>query len=95
MTQLIDPRYEFLGSDDFVIKRTQEITDDFLTQNAEKRSASRAPMGEFHQFASIPTGIVEKWMREGFDIWTEPAKAIVARLKQEDLSAFLTSERKI
>jgi hypothetical protein len=65
----LTPNYEFLGSDDFVIKRTQEITDDFLTQNAEKRSASRARMGEFHQFASIPTGVVDKWLREGFNIW--------------------------
>jgi hypothetical protein len=27
-------------------------------------------MGDnFHRIASIPTVVVEKWMREGFNIW--------------------------
>lgn len=97
MTTLIDPKYKFLnGTSGLVIERAQEIPDSLLTQNAEDRAEStKGRMKDFHKFASIPTVIVEKWLREGFDVYREPAKAIVARLKQEDLSAFLTSERKI
>jgi hypothetical protein len=95
--QLINPKYNILDVDGGpVIKRTQEITAEFLDECAENRLASVGrPMGEFHQFASIPTAVVEKWLREGFDIYNEPAKAIVARLRKEDLGAFITTQRSL
>ena len=47
--------------------------------------------------ASIPTIVVEKWMREGFDIMTgeHSAAEIVKKLKQENLHAFLTTEKSV
>ena len=95
MTDLILPKHKF--SEDFErFERTQEITDEFLKECSDNRFASKqVPMGEFHQFASIPTAVVDKWMREGFDIYQESAKAIVARLRKEDLGAFITTERQI
>ena len=47
--------------------------------------------------ASIPTIVVEKWMREGFNIMTgeHSAAEIVARLKNENLEAFLTTEKSV
>ena len=47
--------------------------------------------------AQIPVVVVEQWMREGFDI-TGPditAAQIVAKLKQESLEAFLTTEKSV
>lgn len=96
MTQLILPQFEF---DDNVetIKHTQTITDEFLKGNAEKRNASYKPAGDFHQMASIPTSVVEKWMREGFNIFDKntTAKEIVDRLRAENLQAFLTSNKRL
>ena len=48
--------------------------------------------------ASIPTAVVEKWMREGFNIMTDKnitAKQIVNKLKSENLDAFLTTEKSL
>ena len=95
--RVMTPKYELLGTDEVeAIQRTQEITPEFLQECHDNRVASNhVPMGEFHQFASIPCALVEHWMRQGFDIYKESAKSIVARLKSEDLTAFLTSDKRI
>jgi len=100
MTQLIDPTYKLHEGDSehrkLVIQRNQEIPDDFLDMcRAERLASTHAPIGNFMKVASIPTVIVEKWLREGFDINKEPVKATVARLRAEDLSAFLTTTRRV
>lgn len=94
---LITPKYELLGTEEVeAVRRTQEITPEFLQECHDNRVASnQQPMGEFHQFASIPCALVEHWMRQGFNIYNESAKAIVARLRSEDLSAFLTSDKRL
>lgn len=93
--ELILPTHRF--SEDFErFERRQEITDDFLDHNAELRHQSMTnPMGDMHHVAKIPTAVVDKWMREGFDIFQASAKQIVARLKSEDLGAFLTTRKQI
>lgn len=97
MTQLITPKYTFLGDTDVeAVQRTQEITSDFLQQCHDNRVASnQGSMGELHQFASIPCALVEHWMRQGFDIYQESAAAIMKRLRDEDLQAFITTDKRI
>jgi hypothetical protein len=81
--------------DGLFMKKDQEISDDFLTRNKDARFESKARAGEYHHFASIPVVVVEKWLKAGFDVYKEPAKAIIKRLKQENLEAFLTSNKSI
>ena len=79
-------------------KHTQEISDDFLTSLKEQRNASKDQReGEFMRVASIPVVVVEKWMREGFDVMSgkHSAAEIVKRLKQENLHAFLTTDKSV
>ena len=79
-------------------KHTQAISDDFLTSVKEQRNASKDQReGDFMRVASIPTIVVEKWMREGFNIMSgeHSAAEIVKRLKQENLHAFLTTEKSV
>ena len=79
-------------------RHTQDISDDFLTSLKEQRNAStKQREGEFMRVASIPTIVVEKWMREGFDILSgkHTAAEIVKRLKTENLDAFLTTEKSV
>ncbi len=97
---LLDPLYKLHEGDSenrkLVIQRSQEIPDDFLDMcRAERLASANAPIGNFMRVASIPVVVVEKWLREGFDIHKESAKAIVARLRAEDLSVFLTTNRRI
>jgi len=79
-------------------KHTQAISDDFLTRIKEQRNESKNRReGEFMSVAQIPTIVVEQWMRDGFDIFSgeHSAAEIVARLKRENLQAFLTTEKSV
>lgn len=79
-------------------KHTQNIQQSFLDSVKEQRDNSKNQReGDFMSVASIPTIIVEKWMREGFNIMTgeHSAAEIVKRLKAENLDAFLTTEKSV
>ena len=79
-------------------KHTQTINDEFLTGLKEQRNASKDQReGDFMRVASIPVVVVEKWMREGFDVMSgkHSAAEIVKRLKQENLHAFLTTDKSV
>lgn len=85
------------NADGLFIKRDQYISDEFLQRNADLRFESKAPAKNFHMFASVPEAVVDKWMREGFNIYdgSVSVKDIVKKLKQEDLTAFLTSNKSL
>lgn len=97
---LIDAEAELLTAADGsrAIKRTQEITTQFLDNLAQERIASKtAKAGEFHKVASIPTAVVEKWMKEGFNIFDKNVnlKEILRRLNSEDMQKFLATEKRV
>jgi hypothetical protein len=78
------------------IKRTQDIPDSYLRGLRLEREASLStPAGEFHRVASIPVAVVEKWLREGFDIHREPIQAVLTRLDREGLDAFKTTNKRV
>lgn len=96
MQKFIDSDHSFgENSDGLVIQRFQEIPHAFIDGLKEERfqnSQSRVT-NEMHRAASIPIEIVEKWMREGFDIYKEPIAKSIARLKTENLEYFITSDK--
>lgn len=80
--------------DGLFVKETQDIPDEFLSAlKLERAESLHTPAGEFHRVAAIPTIIVDKWYREGFDIHREPVPAILARLRKEEADAFITSNK--
>ena len=91
---------DFIQDKERVIrKQTQEIPQWHLDNlKAEREAASGKREGEFMKIASIPTVIIEKWMREGFDVIGDKnitGRDIVRRLRAENLDAFLTTEKNI
>lgn len=81
--------------DGLLVRKDQEITSDFLDELSDQRLASNAPSGDFHKLASIPVVVVEKWLREGFDIYQESAQAILKKLRDEDLTAFIATTKRV
>lgn len=81
--------------DGLLVRKDQEITSDFLDQLADDRLASKATSNDFHKIASIPVVVVEKWLREGFDVFREDARAIIKKLRDEDLTAFIATTKKV
>ena len=96
---LLGVNTDFIQQGDGVVrKHTQEISQSFLDDLKDSRNASKDQReGEFMRVASIPTVVVEKWMREGFNILTgeHSAADIVKKLKEENLEAFLTTEKSV
>lgn len=78
-----------------LIRKDQEITSTFLDGLKEDRLNSKDRAREYHKVASIPVVVVEKWLREGFDIYREDLKSIMKKLRDEDLTAFIATEKKV
>lgn len=77
-------------------KHTQNITQAFLDDLKDARNEStKQRIGEYHRVASIPTVVVERWMREGFDMWQATGPQIVKKLQSEDLGAFMATDKRI
>ena len=95
----IDTRWVEEDDHNFVRKHTQHIPQWHLDNLREQRNNSTGRReGDFMRVASIPTSVVEKWMREGFDILSDKnitGQEIVKRLKAENLDAFLTTDKSI
>lgn len=83
------------NTDGLLIRKDQEITPDFLDGLKEDRLHSKNRANEFHKVASIPVVVVEKWLREGFDVYREDLKAILKKLRDEDLTAFIATDKRI
>jgi len=79
-------------------KHTQLITDSFIQDLRDDRFASHNKFnreGEYMRVASIPVVVHEKWLREGFDLFKEPHKKVIAKLKAENLDAFIATNKRL
>lgn len=82
--------------DTLIIGHHQNIPDEFVSAlKREKIDTLHTPEGEFMKVCSIPVVIVEKWQREGFDLYKENIKAILQRLQKEDFDAFITTRKRV
>lgn len=95
--KFIDADFAFQeNSEGLVIEKYQEIPQTFLDDlRAEKANSKSVREGEYMRVASIPVAVVEHWVATGFDFWNASAKEIVARLKQDHLDDFLTTNKQV
>lgn len=102
MTTTVDGLYDQMISfdedhhsgkqDTLIIKREQEIPDDYIAQlKRDKIDTTHDRMGDFVRLCTVPMFLVEKWQREGFDVYQEGARAIMARLRKEQADALITT----
>jgi hypothetical protein len=95
---IIESQVEFLEGDQetpLIIKRFQDIPQDYLDALAEDRKASSGRAGEFHKACSIPAALHEAWLRQGYDCTKEPVKKTLAKLKAEGLDYFIATEKRL
>lgn len=95
--ELLGVNTEFLQhGDDVVRKHTQTISQAFLDDLKDSRNMSTDQReGEFMRVASIPTVVVEQWLREGFNIYEATGPEIVKRLKDQHLDGFMATNKRI
>ena len=79
-----------------IIQKQQYIPQDFLKSLERQRDDSvHLQERDYMSVASIPVAVHEQWLKEGFDLMKEPAHKIVARLRQQNLDAFVTTKKKV
>jgi len=78
------------------VKGEQEIPGHVFSDLSDLRvrSANRRE-GDMMKIASIPVVVVDKWAREGFDVFKHSAKEIVAKLKSEDMGYFMATSKNL
>ena len=77
-------------------KHTQIIPDAFIDDLRDARYDSHNYReGETMRVASIPVVIHEQWLKEGFDLFKEPHKKVIAKLKAENLDAFIATDKRL
>jgi len=79
-----------------IIKSSQHLPTEFMDGLKRERDNSKNQTeGEFMRVASVPVAVYEQWLREGFDMMKEDPKAILKRLKQQDLDSFITTKKQV
>lgn len=97
MQNIINSDFNIHEHDDkLVIERFQEIPQWWLDElKTERFESKNRPAGEYHRAASIPQAVVDKWLAEGYDVFKEPVAKSLARLRAENLDAFITTDKQL
>jgi hypothetical protein len=84
------------NADGVFVKHEQPITDDFLDSlHSERMAKEHVRHGELNRVASVPTSVVELWLRQGIDVWNMTPHEVVARLERDNLHAFITTPGRV
>jgi hypothetical protein len=77
-------------------EHTQAIPSEFLDTLKDERSAKTNIMaGDYERVCSVPTFVVELWLRQGFDYYRESARACIKRLRDQGLEHFITTPKRV
>lgn len=95
--KILDSFTEFdENADGLLIKRQQEIPSEFLAdltrlkiENQERRE------GEFMLAASIPVIVVEELLKKGWDVYREPVRETLKKLRELGLDGFITTSKRV
>lgn len=82
------------GEDTDVIESEQYLGRDFWNDLDNMKEAFSFRPDGLTPVASIPEGLVNKWIREGFDFWNAPAKEIIQKLRIDQYDAFVIPQTK-
>jgi ABC-type microcin C transport system permease subunit YejB len=82
---------------DLIVKREQEIDDDWLSEiRKQKIDSANQKAGDFYHVASIPVEVVDELMRRyGFDVMSAPVRETLKMLQRYDLDDFILTNKKI
>lgn len=94
---LLDNEVTFKSNaDGLYLLHEQAITSEFLDLCKDTRSAQADLRSrQMNQVASVPTHVIEIWLRQGIDVWNMTPREVVQRLERESLQAFITSPGRV
>jgi len=77
--------------DNDVIVTEQHLGKDFWDDLDNAQEAFQFRFNGLTPVASIPEALVNKWLREGFDLWSAPANEINRKLRIDGYDRFIIS----
>lgn len=97
---LIDTQIDFdqdRTTNDLLIKRHQYIPDNWVDAlKSDKMDSFRRRSGEFQHMLSIPVSVIEDLKEfHQFDCMNERMPAIIKKLKELGMDAFITSDKRL
>ena len=83
--------------DTLIIKHEQEIPDEYIADlKRQKIESDLERIGDFWKVGEVPVVLVEKWVREdGYDVYKAPVRETLARLRKEQLDAFILTNKRV
>jgi hypothetical protein len=83
--------------DTLIIKHAQEIPDEYVSAlKRQKIDTAHERLGDFWKVGEVPVVLVEKWLREdGYDVYRAPVRETLARLRKEQLDAFILTNKRV
>ena len=84
------------NADGLFIRHDQPITDAFLEDLKSERmakAAMRSPL--YNRVASVPTAVVELWLRQGVPFYQMTAHEVVQKLERDNLHAFIATPKRV
>ena len=81
---LLDNEVQFeQNADGLYLVHQQAITSDFLERCKDLRSAQEDHRKrEMNMVASVPTHVVEIWLRQGIDVWIRPGNRGLTQVQE-------------
>ena len=93
---VIDTNVALVGSgDDLGVQYTQTIPDHFTQDIQDRFTGANDKTGEFLFVGSVPAAVADRWLREGYDVFREPIRNTLARLKAENMGKFVGTSKRI
>lgn len=80
---------------DLGVRFSQEITDEFVQDIQDRFTGATDPTGNFLFVGAVPAAIADRWMREGYNIFEEPVRNTLARLKAENFGKFVATSKRV
>lgn len=77
------------------MKYTQTIPDHFTQDIQDRFTGAKEATGELLFVGSVPAAVADRWLREGYDVFKEPIRNTLARLKAENMGKFVGTSKRI
>jgi hypothetical protein len=82
--------FDATGGHDAIVSE-QYLGNDFWDDLADAKEQFQFRLNGLTPVASIPEAVANKWLREGFDLWSAPANEITRKLRLENMDKFIIS----
>jgi len=81
--------------DELGVHYTQEIPDYFLQDIQDRSTGANDATGDLLFVGSVPAAVADRWMREGYNVFEEPIRKTLAKLKAENFGKLVGTSKSI